>query len=568
MFEDPAEVIQACRPEEVVDALNRIEKCVERGCHCAGFLAYEAATGIDPTLATLSPSAGMPLVWFGVFSQRREIRAGLWGQDDSFSIGPWDSSISRSEYDEAIARIREWIAAGDTYQVNYTFRRRAPFSGNTGGFYRALCRAQGAAYSAFLDTGRHQILSASPELFFQIRGRQIVTRPMKGTAARGRWIEEDEAAARTLTQSAKERAENLMIVDLMRNDLGRVAVTGSVDVPSLFDVERYETVWQMTSTVRARLRESIGLVDLFRALFPSGSVTGAPKIHTMELIREMESTPRGIYTGAIGYVSPNDEAAFSVAIRTVVVDRETGVAECGVGGGITFDSASAAEFEECEIKTRFLVTTRPEFEILESLLYESAEGYFLLDRHLARLAGSAQYFGFSAEPDRLRGDLLRASRQWPEGRYKVRLLVSRSGESRIEHAPIKSGDPATTPPSPLKVCIAREPVDSRDPFLFHKTTHRAVYDRRIAAHPECDDVILINDRGEVTESTRANLVVDIHGTRYTPPIKSGLLPGIFREELLARGAIKERILRPDDVTNAQTVYLINSVRKWMRVCLR
>lgn len=567
LFEDPVDTIVAARREDVLPTMQRLEEETNRGQHCAGFIAYEAASAFDPALRTHPPLPDLPLVWFGVFRNRSEVKAGSRVNDTSYSLSPWESSIGRSEYDRALEQIYDYIAAGDTYQVNFTFRQFSRFSGCAFALYRTLCRAQGASCCAFLDTGRFQILSASPELFFRVAGEVIETRPMKGTLARGRWFKEDEEAVRALATCQKNQAENLMIVDLMRNDLGRIAQIGTVAVRELFAVERYATVLQMTSTVTARLKPNLSLIQLFRALFPSGSVTGAPKIHTMELIHQLETTPRGVYTGAIGFVSPDREMAFNVAIRTVTIDSLSGRAQCGVGGGITYDSEAQAEFDECEVKTRFLTVPRPEFELLESLLYEPDNGFFLLDRHLDRLTASARYFEFAINASELRHKLLDVAADWPRGRHKVRLLLARNGRHRIEWELIENtaapGAGLPGPPPPLRVRVSPDPVDSRNPFLFHKTTNRTVYDSRKTGQDDVDDVILLNERGEVTESTRANAVVERAGLRFTPPVESGLLAGTFRAELLARGEIEEHVLTPHDLATADALFLINSVRKWM-----
>lgn len=353
-FSDLEDEIVAWEPMAVRPALAAVERWVERGRHAAGFLSYEAAPGLDPALITRDPIPGWPLVWFGIFRERVEKELPRTRPEGSYLLGEWRTSISRVAYEKAIQRIREYLAAGDTYQVNYTFRLRADFAGDDGVLYWDLGQAQSASHQAYLKLERHSLLSASPELFFSLREGLLTVKPMKGTRPRGRWPEEDRALAEELAHSPKERAENVMIVDLLRNDLGRISAPGSVEVLRLWEVERYETVWQMTSTVRSRLQEGVGLVELLTALFPSGSVTGAPKVRTMQIIAELEDSPRGIYTGCIGFVSPGLEARFNVAIRTAWIDREKGQIEFGVGGGITWDSSPEGEYEECQVKARIL----------------------------------------------------------------------------------------------------------------------------------------------------------------------------------------------------------------------
>ncbi|MCM2356859.1 MAG: aminodeoxychorismate synthase component I [Geobacteraceae bacterium] len=562
-FAGLVEEITARSAAEVVPALLRIEAAVARGLHAAGFISYEAAGGLDPILA--SHEAGpLPLLWFGIFEKRTTVTA---PQGESTAPGTsgtreWRTDLSAGEHAAAVARIREYIAAGDAYQVNFTLRRRFRFAGDPAAFYRDLCRSQQAPFCAFLDIGRFQLLSASPELFFRLRDGHITVRPMKGTAPRGRWWEEDEEAKERLRQDPKERAENLMIVDLLRNDLGMVAETGSVRVASLFDVETLPTLHQMTSTISARMKLGTGLAELFRAIFPCGSVTGAPKKRAMEIIRELESSPRGVYTGCIGYISPGQEAVFSVAIRTVVIDSATGTGELGVGSGITWDSRADAEFAECLAKGVFAREGRPEFQLIETILFEEGTGYFLLERHLERLRRSAAYFGFPFRADPVRQALARRSAQLA-GNHKVRLLLSRRGTFAIETEPLPPQPPGTT----VAATFAEARVDSRDPFLYHKTTRRDLNTAEIGRHPGCADVIFCNERGEVTEGANNNVVAKIDGALITPPLACGLLPGVFREELLEKGVIRERVILREELSSAEDVYLINSVRRWRRMRL-
>ncbi len=346
------QVVAHC-PTTVYAALKEVEHAVSRGLHAAGYIAYEAAAGLDPAQKT-RPHGAMPLVWFGLFERRIPSKEDRSGPRRAYSLSGWRPSIAKAEYEEVVARIRRYIAAGDTYQVNFTYRMRADFEGDAAAFYSDLCRSQRTAYSAYVDSGRFQVLSASPELFIRLKSGELTARPMKGTRRRGRCPEEDRSMFDDLRTSPKDRAENVMIVDMLRSDLGRVSETGSVQTPKLWEVERYETVLQMTSTVHSRLRKGAGVSDVLRSAFPCGSVTGAPKVRTMEIISELEDSPRGVYTGSIGYVSPGPEAQFNVAIRTVTVDREKALAEFGVGSGVTHDSSAGTEYEECMTKARML----------------------------------------------------------------------------------------------------------------------------------------------------------------------------------------------------------------------
>jgi para-aminobenzoate synthetase/4-amino-4-deoxychorismate lyase len=551
-------VLRADRLDEVIPVLHAVERAVADGLHATGFVAYEAAPAFDPALATHPPDPRLPLAWFAIYEARDDVRPTWNSADGDAEPGAWSIDIPESDYLRTVEHIRALIAAGDTYQTNFTARLRASFRGDPVALYERLCLAQRSAFCAYLYLGEGRtVVSASPELFFRAEGRELELRPMKGTRPRGRWAQEDRDLAAELAASPKDRAENLMIVDLLRNDAGRVAEFGSVRVERLYEVERYETVHQMTSTIRARLRPDAGLADVFGALFPCGSITGAPKVRTMEIIRELEPAPRGVYCGAIGFVSPG-EAVFSVGIRTLLLDAAAGTAELGVGSGITWDSDPAAEYRECWSKAAFVRRAPSGFRLLETMLWEPDAGWSLLDGHLDRISASADYFGYAFDADdaaRRLADLVPGFVHEP---MRVRLRLDRDGRMEIEAAPRAPSN------EPVRVAIAAEPVDSADPLLYHKTTWRAEYERRATARPDADDVLLVNERGELTESAIANLVVRLDGALWTPPLECGLLPGVFRAHLLQRGEIRERVIRPDDLKRAEEVWLINSVRRWRR----
>ncbi|HJP93153.1 MAG TPA: aminodeoxychorismate synthase component I [Pyrinomonadaceae bacterium] len=534
----------ANRIDDVLSVLHFAEEKARCGSHVAVMLSYEAAPAFDSAFVTHEPT-DFPLAWARVFTSKSEAVAAT---TLSNSTNGWSPRVSRDDYDCAVARIRELIAAGDTYQVNYSFPLASTFSGDTFAWYRDLCVAQGAQYSVYLDLGRYKVLCLSPELFFERRGNRVIARPMKGTIRRGRWASEDRELAQRLRDSAKDRAENVMIVDLLRNDLGKVSVPGSVCVWSLFDIERFETVWQMTSTVEAKLTKGTSLVELMAALFPCGSITGAPKIRTMQIIRELEPFPRGVYTGTIGFLRPGGDCVFNVAIRTVVVDTETNVATFGVGGGVTSDSTAEREYEECLVKSRFLHESPQDFQLFESILLENGE-YFLLPDHLERFMNSAAYFGFAFPEEKICSLLKHIAANNAAGAFKVRVTLWKDGQLETDTSPLERGANQIR-----HVRLATKPVDSSDRFLFHKTTRRDGYS---------DDVILWNERGEVTESGIANLVVEIDRELVTPPISSGLLAGTFRNYLLAQEKIKERVISIEELQTAKRLYLINSVRRFL-----
>lgn len=560
----PVEIVEAYTHAAVLPALMRVEQATARGLTAIGFVCYEAAHGLDAAFPCAH--APLPLMWFGLYREIRAIReheidAALSScarvhkaRADTLA---WRSACTRCEYEDAVSAIHAAIAAGEVYQVNYTFRLRAPFQGDLLPLFWQLYGQQPVPYAAYIDTGAHAIASLSPELFFAREGTHIRTRPMKGTAPRGLTPAEDQQQALRLTHCPKNRAENLMIVDMARNDLGRIARVGSVRVPRLFEAERYATLWQMTSTVAA-CTEAL-LPEVFRALFPAASITGAPKIRATQVIHALERAPRRVYTGAIGVVLPNRRAQFNVAIRTLHYDKMAGQLEYGVGSGVVWDSEQVAEYEECLAKAQVLLAPRPDFELLETLLWRRGRGYFLLEGHLQRLRDSAHYFDFKVDIESVRQQLLSAAARFTEPRYRVRLLVNRHGEAQIESVPL----PAER--GVWRVALAPQPVNPREVFLYHKTTHREVYEGARAACPDCDDVILWNTRGEITESTRANVAMRLEGRYYTPPVECGLLRGVYREHLLQRGLLHERVLTIDDLQRAEAVYLINSVRGRVRV---
>lgn len=549
----PREIVAARRPDEVLPGLERISRACAGGMWAALALAYEAAPALDPALRAHPPAAGFPLLWAGLYRAPRPAPAAV--SASPYRAGAWEPEVSAAGHARAVDAIRELIRQGESYQVNYAIPLACGFSGDPLAWFADLARAQRAGYAAYLDLGRRAVLSLSPELFFRMRGREIEMRPMKGTATRGRHPAEDEARRSGLAASAKDRAENVMIADLVRNDLGKVAETGSVRVAELFRTEAYPTVWQMTSTVRARLRPEADLARVLGAVFPCGSVTGAPKARTMEIIRELEPGPRQAYCGALGWVAPGGDCVFNVPIRTLVLDRAAGRARFWVGGGVTHDSTAQGEYAECLAKMRFLCAPTREFRLLETLLLERGRLPFL-EGHLRRLAGSARYFGFALDLAAARRALEAALAGQGPGRQRVRLLLARDGAVEVQ---VLALDPR---PRPLRVGLAKEAVDSGDWRLFHKTDDRGLYRAALAARPDCDDALLANQRGELTESCRANLVLDLDGRLLTPALDCGLLPGVFRQRLLDRGRATEAVLFPADLLRARRFWLVNALRRW------
>lgn len=554
-FSNPEYILKACCPGDVLPVLHGVQQAVDNEkLYAAGYVAYEAAPAFDAALVTHS-AGEMPLAWFGLYRECRVLNPCPLGGEDTLDAPAWAPSVLRAAYVRAVRQIHQRLAAGETYQVNYTFPVYASYTGDETRLSRMMLSDPQAIYGAWLDLGRHVVASASPELFFELEGTQIRSRPMKGTAARGVTLGQDEARARCLHTSEKERAENVMIVDMIRNDLGRIARPGSVRVPHLFEVERYPTLWQMTSTVEAETTAS--LPEIFRALFPCASVTGAPKAKTMEIIAALESRPRGVYCGAIGYVTPNRRACFNVAIRTAVLDRHAGRIQYGVGSGVVWDSDANREYTECLLKARVLSPSRRDFQLLETMLWTPAEGILLLDFHLARLLASCTYFGVSVLRERVLEHLSRILGALPPQAHKVRLLVSLQGEITVQCCKwVRSSDAV-----PVRLRWARGPVDSGNPLLYHKTTNRDVYENARASRDDCDDVLLWNARGEVTETTVANLLLDRDGQTVTPAISSGLLPGTFRSWLLEQNAITEARVTIEDVMQSPRLQVVNALRQ-------
>jgi para-aminobenzoate synthetase/4-amino-4-deoxychorismate lyase len=578
LFSNPVELIVAEEAGAVREALRAVERAAARGYYVVGYLSYEAAPAYDAA-HLVRAGAHLPLAWFGVYrapiggegggvvaDNTASVASGeMTGETtSSYQLSGWEPDTPRASYDAAIAALQEAFRAGDVDQVNYTLRLRARGAGAELALYRQLLAAQGSAYGAYLDLGTHRILSASPELFFRREGDRILTRPMKGTARRGRWPEEDEAAAAALATSAKDRAENLMTVEWLRAELERLARPGMVEVAAVCEVERYPTVFQLTSTLSAELVAGTSLESIFAGLFPSVSVTGVPKLAALRRIATLEAAPREVYCGAIGVVEPGGDAVFNVAIRTVWIDTATGVAEYGVGGGITRASTAAGEYDEVLAKSAVLTRTAPTFELLETL--RLADGrYARLEGHLARLGASARYFGWPDPVPVARAALAEHARLWPRDQRRVRVLADAKGGVRVESEPFEGGGEAGEGRDGWLVGLARTPVSRHDLFLHHKTTNRAVHKARLAERSGLSDVLLWNEAGELTEFSRGNLVIELDGVRWTPPPECGLLAGIFRAELLGRGEIRERVLREPDLLRASRVWLINSLREWVPV---
>ncbi len=560
-FSYPVEIIRLERLEELVPFFGRLQERLVQGYALAGYIGYEAGYGFESSSFDLRHAGGgegIPLAWFGVYrdveysAPAENVR--IPGEGPRFDL---EFELTEADYLEALGCIKERIASGDVYQVNYTGRNRfACGQGAPRELFRALCARQPQAYTAWMDLGEGcYVLSLSPELFFEVHDGMIETCPMKGTAPRGADEVEDRSLREGLARCSKNRAENLMIVDLLRNDLGRICRPGSVHADRLFTVRSYPTLHQMVSSVTGRLKEPYTLYELFAALFPCGSVTGAPKISSMQLIEQLERSPRGVYTGALGFMLPGGRMQFSVGIRTLVVQGGEGC--YGTGSGIVWDSDPQEEFGECRLKAAII--TGKQFSLFESLLWNGS--YAWLDEHLQRLGRSAAELGFDFNEVHLRQLLDRhtvdAGMAASGGRYKVRLVLDSSGKATVTSERIGL-------PGMVKVCLSAVRTFSGDSMLRHKTTQREMYDRQLtlARQAGFDEVIFCNERGEVTEGAISNIIIRTVDGRYlTPPLTSGLLGGIWRSYFLrTRAQAYEEVLTLSDVRDAEQLFICNAVR--------
>ncbi len=569
LFTDPVEIIAADTPEEVPAALERLEAGVKNGLHAAGFFAYELGYVLEPKLAGLMPpDRNVPLLWLGLYESPvemtgPEVENWLATHTRSGSYFFTDVTLTWDEaaYLERFAEVQEKIRSGDIYQLNLTFKARFRLAGSPLTFFLDLRQKQRVAYGGIVDTGKVTVLSASPEVFIEQEGNTISTRPMKGTAPRAGTPESDAEARLQLSTDMKQRAENLMIVDLMRNDIGRISEIGSVSVTDLFTVETFQTLHQMTSGVRATLKDGIGMTELLQGIFPPGSVTGAPKIRAMELTRALEAEPRGVYCGAIGHISPKGRALFNVAIRTAVVFRDA-AGEMGIGSGVVFDSNGSKEYDECLLKMKFLTDPVKRFDLIETMLLEPETGLVLLERHIARLESSARYFGFAFDEVSVRKALSDAI-EGQADRLRIRLLLSEAGVVTVTTTPLPPPDPDTI----MRFVVSESILDSSDVFLFHKATRRELYDQEWQKHSEtmgADEVIYVNERGELAEGSRTTIFLERNGRLETPVLSSGLLPGTLRAELIAQGRAVEAVLTLEDLRSADAIFLGNSVRGLVR----
>ncbi|WP_428394901.1 aminodeoxychorismate synthase component I [Lichenicoccus sp.] len=573
LYACPRAVIRCDDPGLLDEAFRAVEQGLAAGLHAAGLFSYELGYALEPKLATLMPApSGTPLLWLGLFDAPTHIEGAA--MDRMFAgFGPPPPVQLACSEDQArhAAGVREalrLIAAGDIYQVNLTFPIDFRYSGDPLALYAAMRARQPVAHGGFAALGEMTMLSVSPELWISVRDNVATTRPMKGTAERGKDPAEDAAARAALVANPKQRAENLMIVDLLRNDLSRISVLGTVQVPAMFTVESYPSLHTMTSTVMGRLRTGVSLREKIAAMFPCGSVVGAPKIRAGEVIRALEPVPRGFYTGALGAIAPSGDMQFNVAIRTAVLGAE-GHGCYGVGGGIVADSDPDAEYEEAMLKARVLTDLAEDYGLIETFRWSASSGFVRLDLHLARMAASARALQFALDERQVTQQLLGRVARWQaaygdqqtRGDRRVRVLLARDGTVSV------SDQDVVTPRGPMRVMLASDRLDPGDPFLGHKTTRRAIYERAFAEAKAMavDEAVLLNRRGEVAEASRHTVFVE-DGRLVTPPLDCGVLPGVLRRSLLECGAATEAVVTPDMLAS-RPLWLGNSLHGLRRAML-
>lgn len=567
LLTNPVNIISVSARDNIKEKLNFIDELIQKGKPGFSLLNYEAGYLFEPKLLKFLNDNDNPLIKFYFFDEKHlksfkpgEIDQRQFSLND-FKISGFNLNTSKKEYSSSLKKIKNYIEEGDTYQVNYTVKGKFNFAGDLIELFKALTYNQSAQYTAFINNGEEIIISLSPELFFKVKGRKIFSKPMKGTARRGIDNPSDSLIKYALESSEKNKAENLMIVDLIRNDLGRISEFNSINVKNIFEVEKYESLFQMVSTVKGELKKGIQLSDVIANMFPCGSITGAPKIRTMEIIKEIEKEERGIYTGAVGLLK-KDEITFNVPIRTLVINKNSGKGEIGLGSGIVWDSAAGDEYEETLLKSSFIKKPKPYFELIETMLVKNGN-IFLLNEHLQRLKSSASFFLFMYDDLKAQKKILREIKNLDKSKkYKLRLLLNKWGKIKIESFEEKELQ------EEIKIIISKKTISSQSQFQYFKTTNRKLYDSELlkAKRKGFFDVIFVNEKNQITEGAVTNIFLKKGGMTYTPPVESGILPGIYRKYLLQNNInIKEEAVYKDDLLAADEVFLTNAVKGKVKV---
>lgn len=553
-FTKPIKIISTFHSQGVLSCFEKVEKALQNGYYIAGYVSYEACFGIHLDHLNEHITSSMPLVWFGVFKEPTTVQRNV---QLTYNVGNWKVTETEAVYKEKFRTIIEKMRENDIDQINYTIPFHTRFFGDSYSYYEDLKQNQQGAYSAYLHIGKRQILSISPELFFELNDNTIKVKPMKGTIHRGKTYEEDLELKEWLATSSKNKNENEMVTNLMKKELEKIVHPSSICVTKPFHIEQYPTLFQMTSTIQGKLIESCTITDIFKSLFPSSSISGVPKHRAIQLIRQFETYPRDVYCGAIGFVTPELHSVFNVPIRTVIIDQSKNKAKFQAGGAITLYSNPTEEYAEILTKTKVLKIREP-FQLLETIGLINGE-FIAFEEHMKRLRNSAAYFNFTVDVSTICERLFSIKNEYCRGNWRIRLTVEKNGEYHIEVKELINAD------NRIVVTLAKEPIDKTNVFHYHKTTNRKMYESHREDAEEVFDVLLWNDQNELTEFTIGNVVVELNGKLYTPPVHCGLLPGTFREKLLKDGIIEEKVIHKDELNNCSKIFLINSVRQWVEV---
>lgn len=555
-FSKPEKIISTFEIKEVEKCMQQIESAVEKGYYAAGFFSYEAADAFTVPCENTKKTK-LPLLWFGLFQKAENTP--FQEENIPFNLGKWETPVSKAEYEQQFNLIKEGIEEGKISELNFTIPFSADFSGNSYAYYQQLKKAQNADYSAYLSADDFDILSASPELFFEVKNREIHIRPMKGTIHRGLTYTQDLEQKEWLAKSEKNKYENQLTIAAMAKELTPLVNPETVKQYDTFRIEKYPTLYQMTSAAKGELKNGVSIMDIFRTLFPCTSIAGVPKKESMEWIKQVEMSPREVYCGSIGYITPDKNAVFNVAIRSVWIDKKENKAHYHAGGAVTKYSKAEEEYAEIFTKTKVTTWKQPDFELLETMAFNGKD-FFLLEKHIERLGKSAAYFDFPFCEDNLAHTLDVYKKSHEGQNLRVRLTLSSEGEIELQDFPLTKSDNTLQ-----KVAFSERPVSRDNVFLYHKTTHRSIYEEAKKTQSDYFDVLLWNEQEEITEFTIGNTVVERDGNFFTSPISSGVLPGTFRQDLIEKGILTEQVLYKKDLRPSDKIWLINSVRRWVAV---
>jgi para-aminobenzoate synthetase/4-amino-4-deoxychorismate lyase len=561
LFSNSKEIIPIYNKNDLHNSLPLVDSYLEKGLRGYCLIEYEAGYLMEEKLEKLLAAKEQKLMQFFFFEEKNitKIKSVFieFGEIEpkSFSVSDFKLKTTQSKFFNDIKKIKQYIEEGDTYQVNYAVKSEFNFTGSYASLFKNLLFNQSANYSAFINNENNYIISLSPELFIQIDKKRIKTKPMKGTLNRTKNIKSDSLKEYELRNSKKNMAENVMIVDLLRNDLGKFCKYGSVKVDELYGIETYESLFQMVSTVRGRLVNGTSLGEMIKYIFPCGSITGAPKIRTMDIIHELEADRRGIYTGAIGMIG-KEESVLNVAIRTIKIEKETGVGEMGLGSGIVWDSEPEKEYSETLLKGDFITAPLKQFELIETMLLDDGQ-IFLFEDHLERLRSAAKFFLFNINEDKITKSLFKKiDKKYSKGKYKIRLTLNKWGKVKYTFNFI------TLVPDVVKIIISDKTVDSENKFQYFKTTNRELYTSELSKYNRAGyfEVIFFNEKDELAEGCTTNIFIKKNDVWLTPPISSGILPGIYRNHFMySKKDVKETIITINDLLHADEVMLVNSV---------